>query len=121
VYRQIAEQVRTAIVEGALVPGTELPGVRRLAVDLGIHFNTVAQAYRLLADEGWLDVSQGRTVRVAVRAARLSAAGADELGEFRERVRHLSAQARGRGVSAERLAAILRSLADALEPQGGEA
>ncbi len=123
VYRQIADQVRTAIVEGLLAPGAELPGVRRLAIDLGIHFNTVAQAYRSLAEEGWLEVSQGRAVRVApARAVKPAAAanGSEAVAEFRERVRHLTAHARGQGISVRRLAAALRSLAESLEPEGGK-
>jgi GntR family transcriptional regulator len=47
-YRQIIDQVLTAIASGALVPGNQLPTVRQLAVDLSINPNTVVRAYREL-------------------------------------------------------------------------
>lgn len=59
-YRQITDGLRTALYGGALKPGDALPPVRQLAVDLGVHFNTVAEAYRQLAAEGWLDLRRGR-------------------------------------------------------------
>ena len=34
--------------------------MRQLAGDLGVHWNTVARAYRRLADEGLLTVRRGR-------------------------------------------------------------
>ncbi len=56
--RQIVDQLRIPLVEGSLKPGTVLPPVRRLATYLAVHFNTVAEAYRQLASEGWLDLRQ---------------------------------------------------------------
>ena len=50
VYRQIAAQLRVLIVEGALRPGDALPPVRRVARDLAVHFNTVAEAFRMVAE-----------------------------------------------------------------------
>src|ERR1700733_7254942 len=55
-YRQIADQLRTLIVEGVLRHGDSLPPVRRLALELGVHFNTTAEAYRALAEEGFLEI-----------------------------------------------------------------
>ncbi len=52
-YRQIVDALRVLLVEGTLPPGSDLPSVRRLAMELGVHFNTVGEAYRTLADEGW--------------------------------------------------------------------
>ena len=57
---QIVIGLRQAVAQGALVPGGELPSVRQLAGDLGVHWNTVARAYRRLADEGVLLVRRGR-------------------------------------------------------------
>ncbi len=53
-YRQIEEQLRSAITSGRLRPGTQLPGVRTLASELGVARITVVQAYDQLASEGYL-------------------------------------------------------------------
>ena len=57
---QIAVGLRQAIAQGDVGPGENLPSVRQLAGDLGVHWNTVARAYRKLADEGLLTVRRGR-------------------------------------------------------------
>jgi GntR family transcriptional regulator len=57
---QIAVGLRQAIAQGEVGPGEDLPSVRQLAGDLGVHWNTVARAYRKLADEGLLTVRRGR-------------------------------------------------------------
>src|SRR5580704_8787392 len=66
-YKQIADQLRTLIIEGALNPGDFLPPVRRLALELGVHFNTIAQAYRTLAQEGLLEITRGHRAAVVER------------------------------------------------------
>lgn len=68
-YEQIAGAIRGLLLAGQLRPGDGLPPVRQLASDLAVHFNTVAQAYRILAQEGWLDVRQGRGATVLARDA----------------------------------------------------
>src|ERR1700730_373249 len=60
IYRQVADQIRTLLVSGEFSPGERLPTVRRLAIDLAVNHNTVAEAYRMLAEEGWLDLGRGR-------------------------------------------------------------
>ena len=112
-YRQIVDALRTFLVEGTLVAGDVLPSVRSLASDLGIHFNTVAQAYRDLAEEGWLDVSHGRSVKVVERHAPRQTAGA--LEQFRTRVRSLIAEARAQGLAREIVASELKTLAGGLQ------
>ena len=57
---QIAAGLRQALAQGGFAPGADLPSVRQLAADLGVHWNTVARAYRRLADEGLLAVRRGR-------------------------------------------------------------
>jgi len=68
-YRQIANDLRRHLVEERLKPGDLLPLIRQLAVDLGVHFNTVALAYRMLADEGWLELKRRRGAAVIARNA----------------------------------------------------
>ena len=109
--RQISDGLRVLLVEGQLRPGVSLPSVRRLAMELGVHFNTVAEAYRELAAEGWLDLRHGRGAVVVARSVPVVQ---DEKWseEFRGRVRSLVAQMRSRGISTDRLAAELRALAE---------
>ena len=38
-YRQIVDALRVLLVEGTLPPGSDLPSVRRLAMELGIHLD----------------------------------------------------------------------------------
>ena len=59
---QIVTALRNGLAQGLVLPGQELPSVRQLAGDLGVHWNTVARAYRRLADEDLLSVRPGRSV-----------------------------------------------------------
>lgn len=61
---QLCKAIRAAIAREEVAAGDALPSVRQLAADLGIHWNTVARAYRRLADEGLLIVRRGRGVSV---------------------------------------------------------
>jgi GntR family transcriptional regulator len=75
IYRQIVEQVRRHVATGALEPGDELPSLRQLAIDLNVHLNTIALAYRELERQGILRLRQGsRASIVPVDRARLAPA-----------------------------------------------
>lgn len=111
VYRQIVDGIRSQLVEGRLAPGQTLPTVRDLALDLGIHFNTVAEAYRLLSTEGWLDLKRRRGAVVRERQTPLAPPRARE--HFAERLRQLIAQVRAEGLAAQ-------DVAEELEKQGKE-
>lgn len=108
--RQIADSLRVLLVGGELAPGTRLPSVRRVAMELGVHFNTVAEAYRQLAAEGWLDLKHGRGAVVLPRVVPpvRSQAWAED---FRTRLRRIVAQMRSEGVAAEGIASELRAMA----------
>jgi DNA-binding transcriptional regulator YhcF (GntR family) len=110
--RQIADALRVELVEGRLQPGDELPSVRRAAVDLGLHLNTVADAYRQLAAEGWVDLKHGRSARVADR--KLPAASRDAVANYRQRLRALVSQMRADGIPPRRIADELRALAEGM-------
>lgn len=97
VYEQIANGLRTELVAGHLGPGDKLPTVRVLATDLGVHHNTVAQAYRQLADEGWLDLKRHRGA--TVRERHLVPGRPDGTERFARPLRELLAKALADGVS----------------------
>jgi GntR family transcriptional regulator len=66
---QLLASLRLAIARGEVAPGDDLPSARQLAGDLGVHWNTVARAYRSLQTEGLVAVRQGRRAVVAPREA----------------------------------------------------
>ena len=70
-YRQIIEQVKSGIAQGALTPGKQLPTVRQLSVDLSDNPNTVIRADRQLEIEGVLETHQGSGTFVGPRAPEL--------------------------------------------------
>jgi 2-aminoadipate transaminase len=59
-YRQIARQLREAILTGDLPEGARLPTERALARELGVNRTTVMNAYNELADEGLIEGHVGR-------------------------------------------------------------
>jgi GntR family transcriptional regulator len=110
--RQIVDQFRVLLVDGVLAPGTGVPSVRRLAMDLGVHFNTVAEAYRILSSEGWLELKHGSGARVAERRSPL--ANRDRVQEFRRRLRYLIAQMRSEGIPNAKIVDELRTIAEGI-------
>lgn len=115
-YRQIADSMRAALVTGHFDPGAQLPTVRQLAMDLGVHHNTVAEAYRMLAEEGWLELNRRRGATVLQRTAR--AATAEVCARFSRRLRELVAEARADGVPAETIRDELLAMTDKKGPKG---
>lgn len=113
VYRQIADGLRALLVRGAFKPGDRLPTVRQIAIDLAVHHNTVAQAYRLLAEEGWLDLRRHRGATVIERRAQRASAASHQ--NFSQRLRELAARAAADGLDAKTIARQLDTLADELK------
>lgn len=111
-YRQIATAIRTLLVDGIFPVGDALPTVRRLAVDLGVHHNTVAEAYRVLADEGWLDLRRRHGAIVLDRSRpRPSRAARPSLVQ---RLRELTAEAQAAGLAPAVIADSMRAVATEL-------
>lgn len=63
--RQLYDQLRAAVLSGALPPGQRLPSSRECARQLGIARNTVSVVVDQLAMEGYLTVARGRRPIVA--------------------------------------------------------
>jgi GntR family transcriptional regulator len=112
VYEQIVSGLRALLVSGEFELGEQLPTVRQLAIDLGIHHNTVAEAYRVLAEEGWLDLRRRRGAVVLDR--RDPKATPEAKQDFRKRLEELIAKAITNGVPrsaiADRMAEMARKL-----------
>lgn len=97
VYRQVVDGLRSLLVEGSLQPGDTLPTVRDLGLELGVHFNTVAEAYRVLAEEGWLDLRRRRGAVVKQRS--IPNERPETEAQFSQHLRRLVAQVRAEGLS----------------------
>lgn len=54
VYIEVAEKYREYIKLGLIKNGDKLPSIRMAASELGINPNTMARAYALLEDEGYI-------------------------------------------------------------------
>jgi GntR family transcriptional regulator len=60
IYLQVVDRIKEMIADGRLKPGTQLPTVRALALEMRVNFNTVARAYRILDEAGVISTQQGR-------------------------------------------------------------
>ena len=58
-YRVLAHRIRRAVLDGRLAVRSGLPSERELAAALQLSRTTVAAAYALLREEGWLDSRRG--------------------------------------------------------------
>jgi len=53
-YLEIAEKYKSYIENGVMREGEKLPSVRQAALELGVNPNTVARAYSILENEGYI-------------------------------------------------------------------
>ena len=60
VYEQIISQVEQFVLIGILVPGSQIPSVRSLSVELSINPNTIQKAYSELDRRGLIYSVPGR-------------------------------------------------------------
>ena len=60
IYRQIEDQIRSAILTGDLQAGEGLPSLRHLSRELRVSVLTVTRAYTELAQEGLVENIQGK-------------------------------------------------------------
>ena len=113
VYRQIVDSLRALLVGGAFAPGDRLPTVREIAIDLGVNHNMVAEAYRLLAEEGWLELKRHHGARVIARPPQRAQPARQ--ADFVQRLRELAARAMADGVDKAAVAKQLIALATNLK------
>lgn len=102
---QIHQGIRRAIARGHVRAGQELPSVRQLGADLGVHWNTVARAYRRLRDEGLVVVGQGRAAFVRETSSnRRPPSAARE--KFRQKLEEAFTEAQLGGLAADEVRQI---------------
>lgn len=94
---QIKRQIRAAIASGSLSKGERIPSSHDLSIMLHVNRNTVAQAYRELVAEGYMESTVGSGTVVSGRIPDGNAAGISQV------VRRMLDEARGMGYSDEQL------------------
>ncbi len=74
-YRQLAQAMIKAFVQGDVMAGTALPAERQLASVLAVSRSTVVAAYELLRQEEWVESKTGSRTRVRPQPAQRLAGG----------------------------------------------
>ncbi len=114
---QLVQGIRAAIARGDVSQGDELPAVRQLAGDLGIHWNTVARAYKALEASGLVQSQRGRGTRVTSDQATEEGAA-----EYQPRLAGALADAKLQGANRRAVERVIKKQLDALwrggKPQG---
>ncbi|HPE69226.1 MAG TPA: GntR family transcriptional regulator [Thermotogota bacterium] len=105
-YRQVSEQIKEAIVSGQLAPGTQLPSVRQLAMELQISVITIKRSYSDLESEGFLFSRAGQGTFVS--NIQPSDVAEQKREEIKQRLRKLLQEANKFGISRETLVTLLQ-------------
>ena len=98
IYEQLRAQLLRQVSLGILPPGTPLPSVRSLSLDLGVNPNTVQKAYRLMEADGLICSIPGKGSFVADNAA---AQRLRRQSELLTRLGVLAKEAKETGLTAE--------------------
>jgi GntR family transcriptional regulator len=106
VYLQLYRQVAKAVATGGLKEGDLLPSARHLAGDLQVHYHTVNRAYLLLRQEGILELTHRKEMRVRARKRPPQAF----LDDWTLRQEALLSEAYAHGVKPEEVRERLRGL-----------
>lgn len=114
IYEQIISQIIFVIASGALETGTQFPSVRDLADQLTVNPNTVAKAYKSLAERGILEARRGLGMEVTEQASALCRAQRQDI--VRHRIREALREAVASALSSDE---VDRIVADELHRVNG--
>jgi GntR family transcriptional regulator len=104
-YRQLVDQVRSALVSGLLRDGDQLPSVRDVVTQITINPNTVHRAYRELEHLG---IAEGRAgLGTFIMSHSSSALNASERGAIERGLKDRIIEARDSGMSEEQISEII--------------
>ncbi len=92
VKEQLAEKVIYLIATGKWKASSRLPSVRELARRLGVHHNTVSEAYSLLVERGWLVRRRGARLTVRSQGGESGAHAEDFKGKVADLIQYARRQ-----------------------------
>lgn len=99
-HEQVAAEIRRAVADGEAAQGERLPPAVDLAAELGVNKNTVIRALHMLRDEGLLDFTRGRGVRVV---------GTPQRGAVMARIEELLDYARSQGYRRDEVIGLIQA------------
>lgn len=110
VYRQLMDQVKYYVAAGTLQAGDQLPSIRELAQTLAVNPTTVVKAYTELAQDGAVEMRQGKGAFIAASSARLTEREKEKT--LRRLARQLAVEATQMGASDKLVARLLQEELD---------
>ena len=113
-YLQIMEQIRQRVALGDWPPGSEIPSIRQLAVELRVSVITIKRAYLELEREGLIVTQHGKGSTVAANPDLRPRLYEEELQQHLSEAARLAALL---GLSSDDIEARLRA---AIQRQQGE-
>lgn len=103
IYEQVVEKFQILILKGALPPGSRMPSVRSLAIELSINPNTIQKAFAVLEQEGYIFPVKGKGNFVSESASLFQKKKEACLHELRKLLSHAAEL----GISEEDCASVL--------------
>lgn len=108
VYKQIMHHVQTAVADGRLREGDQLPTIRALHLKLDVNPNTVAKAYRELQHLGIVAAEHGSGCYVAPAATAPDLPARQKKAKLVELCTRFAAEARSYGISFDEIVEHLK-------------
>ena len=105
IYLQIANQIKTLILEGKLKEGEMLPSMRNLAVELRISFMTTKRAYEELERDGFIESYTGKGS--FVKAQNYELFREEQIRQIEQLLTEASDKARNTGITMQELHELL--------------
>ena len=109
VYLQIADRIRSDILNGTYPPDTQIPAVRQLAITAAVNPNTVQRAMSELEAEGFL-CSKGTQGRFVTSDPEILSEGRKKSAE--KLVRQFVRQAKSMSISKDELINLIKEETD---------
>lgn len=107
IYLQLCHQIILGIAMQQLREGDSLPSVRSLADEIGINMHTVNKAYRILREEGYVQLDRRRGAIVSLNPDKIVA-----LAELKRDLRVSLARAYCKNITREEAIRLVEEIYD---------
>lgn len=106
IYEQIVEKFQMLIIKGILPPGSRMPSVRSLAVELSINPNTIQKAFSTLEQQGYIFPIKGKGNFISQNTALIEKKKENLMSEISRTL----TQAKDLGITESECTAILKGV-----------